>query len=36
MASRWEPPFWIGDREFGVADLELISETCQRFPRLSR
>ena len=36
MASRWKPPFWIGDREFSVADLELISETCQRFSRLSR
>lgn len=36
MASRWEPPFWIGDREFTATDLELVYETARRFPRLSR
>ncbi|CAB3394665.1 Druantia anti-phage system protein DruA [Kyrpidia spormannii] len=29
-------PFWIGDREFREADLELIRNTVQRFSRLSR
>ena len=36
MASRWDPPFWIGDREFTAADLELVYETSKRFSRLSR
>ena len=35
-ATRWEPPFWIGDREFTVVDLDLVGETAKRFPRLSR
>ena len=36
MASRWEPPFWIGDREFTAIDLEVVYETTKRFPQLSR
>jgi len=36
LAPRLEPPFWIGDREFAVADLDLICEVTRRFPRLSR
>ena len=36
MARRWDPPFWVGDREFSAADLEQIRETAARFPRLSR
>lgn len=35
-ASRWDPPFWIGDRLFTAADLELIRWTADRFPALSR
>ena len=36
LAARWDPPFWIGDREFSAADLELVCETVKRFPLLSR
>jgi len=36
LVPRLEPPFWIGDREFAVADLDLICEVTRRFPRLSR
>ena len=36
MAPRLEPPFWIGDREFSAADLDLVCEITRRFPRLSR
>ncbi len=34
--SQMDVPFWIGDREFREADLELIRNTVQRFSRLSR
>lgn len=34
--SQMDVPFWIGDREFREADLELIRTTVQRFSRLSR
>lgn len=33
---RWEPPFWVGDREFTAEDLELIQWTAKRFSTLSR
>lgn len=33
---RWEPPFWIGDREFAAEDLALIQWTVRRFGNLSR
>ncbi len=36
MASRWDPPFWIGDRCFTAADLDLIRWTVERFAALSR
>ncbi len=36
MAPRLEPPFWIGDREFSGADLDLVCEVTRRFPGLSR
>jgi len=36
LASRWDPPFWVGDRRFSQADLDLIRETCEAFPALSR
>jgi len=36
LASRWEPPFWVGDREVTATDLELVCDTTKRFPRLSR
>ncbi|HBY04453.1 MAG TPA: hypothetical protein DEH07_07960, partial [Desulfotomaculum sp.] len=36
MASRWEPPFWIGERMFTDGDLDLIRETVERFSSLSR
>jgi hypothetical protein len=36
LASRWDPPFWVGDRQFGEEDLELIRWTTQEFPALSR
>jgi hypothetical protein len=36
LAPGLEPPFWIGDREFSAADLDLVGEVTRRFPRLSR
>lgn len=36
MTSRWSPPFWIGDRLFTKADLEVIRDTARGFPHLSR
>ncbi len=35
MASRWDPPFWIGDRLFTLADMELIRWTAEHFADLS-
>jgi len=34
--SRWDPPFWVGDRLFTAEDLALIQWTARRFPALSR
>ena len=31
MASQWDPPFWIGDRLFTLADIKLIRRTTDRF-----
>ena len=31
MASKWDHPFWIGDRLFTPADIELIRWTTDRF-----
>ncbi len=36
MASKWDPPFWIGDRLFTPADIKLIRWTTDRFGGLSR
>jgi len=36
LASRYDPPFWIGDRLFTQADVDLIRDTAERFARLSR
>jgi len=36
LASRWDPPFWVGDRRFNEEDLELIVWTTKEFPALSR
>ncbi len=36
MASRWDPPFWVGDRQFSEEDLELIVWTAKEYPGLSR
>lgn len=36
MASKWDPPFWIRDRLFTPADIELIRWTTDRFGGLSR
>lgn len=36
MKSQLVVPFWIGDREFTQADIELIRTTTQRFSRFSR
>lgn len=36
MKSQLDVPFWIGDREFAEADVELIRLTVQRFSRFSR
>jgi transposase len=36
LASRWDPPFWIGDRLFTREDLDLIYWTAERFSALSR
>jgi hypothetical protein len=36
VASKWDPPFWIGDRLFSPADIELIRWTTDRFGKLSR
>ncbi len=36
MASRWDPPFWVGDREFSAEDLASIQEMVQRCRRLPR
>ena len=33
---RWDPPFWIGNRLFTQADLDLIRWTSDRFTGLSR
>ena len=33
---RYEPPFWVGERLFTQADIDLIRWTVERFPRLSR
>ena len=34
--SRWDPPFWIGERMFTAADLDLIRWTANRLSPLSR
>ena len=36
MASRWDTPFWVGDRQFSQDDHDLIVWTTQEFPALSR
>ncbi len=36
MAARWDPPLWVGDREFSATDLEWVCEATRRFPRLGR
>ncbi len=36
MESQVDVPFWIGDRKFTEADIELIRITVQRFSRFSR
>ena len=36
MASRWDAPFAVGDRQFSEEDLELIRWTTERFRALSR
>lgn len=36
MKIQMDVPFWIGDREFTEADVEMIRITVQRFSRLSR
>ena len=36
LASRWDPPSWIGDREFTATDLDLVFQTARRSPRLGR
>ena len=36
MGTQWDPPFWIGDRLFTQADIELIRWTTDRFGGLSR
>lgn len=35
-AARWDPPFWIGDRLFVQADLDLMRWTREHFASLSR
>jgi len=32
----WDPPFWIGDRQFTEDDLALMKEIVRRYRRLSR
>jgi len=36
VASQWDTPFWIGDRQFSQDDLDLIIWTTQEFTALSR
>ena len=36
MPTRFDEPFWIGDRYFSLDDIALIRETLRRFHRLSR
>ncbi len=36
MPTRFDEPFWIGDRHFSLNDIALIRETLRRFHRLSR
>lgn len=36
MGSRWDVPFWVGDRQFSEEDLELIRWMTEQFPALSR
>ena len=36
MSSRFDPPFWVGDREFSATDLEGIQEMVHRCRRLPR
>jgi len=36
LASRWDPPFWIGDRLFTQEDIDLICWTAEYFGTLSR
>lgn len=36
MPTRFDAPFWIGDRHFSVDDIALIRETLRRCHRLSR
>lgn len=32
----WDPPFWVGDRQFTAADLEPIGWTARHLPGLTR
>jgi transposase len=36
VGSRWEAPFWVGDRRFDQDDLDLIVWTTKQFAGLSR
>lgn len=36
MPTRFDEPFWMGDRYFSLDDIALIRETLRRFHRLSR
>ena len=36
MPSKFDEPFWIGDRYFSESDIAVMRETLRRFHRLSR